>query len=120
MVEQKFPAAYRIRRGADFQRAYRRRATASDPHLLIFACDNDLQHPRLGLSVSRKFGGAVKRNLFKRRVREAFRLSLGQLPPGVDLVVIPRGDRAPELGQTRQSLARLAHRAAARLGRVPS
>ena len=46
--------------------------------------------PRLGLSVSRKMGGAVQRNLFKRQIREIFRLNQARLSAGLELVVIPR------------------------------
>lgn len=51
---------------------------------------DDSTGPRLGLTVSRKVGGAVVRNRVKRRVREWFRLSRAQLSAGVDLVVIAR------------------------------
>ena len=85
-------------RKADFARVYAAaRASASDDVLLIYACENELTHARLGLSVSRKVGGAVQRNRWKRILREAFRLSVEQLPAGVDLVVIPRAAAAPEL-----------------------
>jgi ribonuclease P protein component len=45
---------------------------------------------RLGLTVSRKIGGAVARNRVKRMLREFFRLSYDRLPFQVDLVVVAR------------------------------
>lgn len=46
--------------------------------------------PRLGLTVSRRVGGSVVRNLVKRRIRESFRARRGLLPASVDVVVIAR------------------------------
>jgi ribonuclease P protein component len=114
----RFPAAMRIRRGLDFKRAYDARATAVDGLLLVFAVGNDLPHARLGLSVSRKVGGAVQRNRWKRRIRAAFRLERDALPAGVDLVVIPRAQQEPEFVELRASLVRLAERAARKIRRV--
>jgi ribonuclease P protein component len=48
--------------------------------------------PRLGLSVSRKVGGAVERNRVKRLLREAFALESVRLPQGTDAVVVARTD----------------------------
>ena len=117
-ADQRFPAKYRIRRQADFQRTYRQRVSASDGNLLVFGVANGLPHCRVGLSVSRKVGGAVVRNRWKRLIREAFRTSCPRLPEGLDLVVIPRKKDKPELCQIQSSLADLAHRIARRLART--
>jgi ribonuclease P protein component len=115
MADARFPSAYRIRRQADFERAYRRRCAASDDLLLVFGCENQLPHPRLGLSVSRKHGNAVVRNHWKRRLRDVFRRNREQLPPGVDLVIVPKASAEPPLEDLLRSLVRLAQRATRRL-----
>jgi len=46
--------------------------------------------PRLGVAVGRRFGPAVQRNLFKRRIREVFRLNKHGLPRGWDILISPK------------------------------
>jgi ribonuclease P protein component len=116
-IDQRFLPHYRIRRGADFQRAFRRRASVADSCIIVFGHPNGLPHPRLGLSVSRKVGGAVMRNRWKRLLREAFRLARPQLPDGIDLIVIPRAGTEPMLAALMESLARLAERLEKKLKR---
>src|SRR3954468_4375343 len=86
-----------LRRPADFKRVYDRRRSVSTEALIVYAAPNDLSHNRIGLSVSRKFGGAVQRNRLRRLYREAYRLTRHQMPRGLDLVLIPRSKVAPPL-----------------------
>ena len=115
MVDQRFGAKYRLRRKADFQRAYQRHRAVSDGLLLVYACENDLAHSRLGMSVSRKVGKAVERNRWKRLIREAFRLHREELPIGLDLIVIPKAPKPPHLTELQQSLIGLTKRAVKKL-----
>jgi ribonuclease P protein component len=110
-----FRETSRMKRPAEFERCYGRKRSASDSVLIVYACENGLSHPRLGCSVSKKLGGSVARNRYKRLLREAFRLEQHDLPPGVDLVVIPRSGPEPVLERIRKSLVKLARQAASRL-----
>jgi ribonuclease P protein component len=118
MTGHGLPAHYRLKSRADFQQVFATRQSAADGVLRIHACASKTCHPRLGLSVSRRLGGAVERNRYKRLLREAFRLSFAELPD-LDLVVIPQGRRTAELAQFQASLVALANRLDKRLTRLP-
>ena len=107
-----FPKTARLLKSAEFDRVFKRRRSRGDGVLVVYAGENDLGAPRLGLVVSRKAGNAVVRNRWKRCLREAFRLSQHELP-AVDLVVLPRPQAVPTMPLVRKSLLRLAHEAAA-------
>jgi len=77
----------------DFERVYAARRAVHTRSLVLFACPNGLAFARLGVSVGKKHGDAVRRNRLKRVLRAAFRLSRHLLPPGNDYVLVPkRGD----------------------------
>lgn len=110
-----FPQSRRLKTTAQFQHVYGRKRSASDPVLIVYACENELGHPRLGCSVSKKVGNAVVRNRYKRLFREAFRLLQHDLPQGTDFVLIPRPGPEPTQKNVKESLLKLAIQAAKRL-----
>jgi ribonuclease P protein component len=112
-----FSKAEHLRSGADFRRVYEARRSVADSRLIIYACFNHLPHTRIGFSVSRKVGNAVRRNRLRRLYREAFRLTKTDLPKSLDLVLIPRGADEPSLVDLKRSLLHLANQLAQRLAR---
>ena len=94
------PRSGRLSRSADFERVYRRGRSHGNRHLVLYAFPRgaEADGPRLGVSVSRKVGGAVHRNKVKRLLREAFRAREADLPPDHDYVVVARPE-ARELAE---------------------
>ena len=107
----------RLSRSAEFERVYRQGRSKANRYLVLYAFpreegSDDDDGPRLGLSVSRRVGGAVDRTRVKRVLREAFWQEAERLPDGSDYVVVARPDAkglAEREGATgvRRSLAEL-------------
>lgn len=78
----------RLRRRADYLRCYRTGRRRHGALALLYFVPNQLGHPRLGITASRKVGPAVIRHRLKRRIKEIYRRwkHRGKLP-ALDLVI---------------------------------
>jgi ribonuclease P protein component len=88
----------RLSRSGEFDRVYRDGSSFATRHLVLYSFprgDDESGEVRLGVSVSRKVGGAVARNKVKRALREAFWSLSDRLPPRHDFVLVAR----PEIGE---------------------
>ncbi|HMP05305.1 MAG TPA: ribonuclease P protein component [Lacipirellulaceae bacterium] len=104
----------RLLRPTEFARVMAARMSCVDGMLRVYGVANDLGHPRLGLTVSRKVGGAVERTRWKRALREAFRLEQHRLP-ALDIVCLPHRTATADVHQLRLSLPKLARQLETRL-----
>lgn len=84
-------AAVTLKKNHEFQRMYRKGASAVGPFLVVYCRRNSLGRNRLGLTVSVKLGKAVVRNRVRRRLREIYRLNAHRLNTGWDIVLVARG-----------------------------
>jgi ribonuclease P protein component len=85
-----YPRSHRLSGKNAFARVFDEKVRESRGPLTAYAAPNDLLHPRLGISISRRVGTAPRRNRIKRLLREAFRLHQYDLPVGYDLVITVR------------------------------
>lgn len=85
----------RLSRSGEFDRVYKDGTSSANRHVVLYSfprSDEANDHVRLGVSASRKVGGAVERNRAKRALREAFWQESDLLPAGHDFVLVARAD----------------------------
>ena len=87
-MRRRFGPDRRLHARREFTRAYDTGQKVHGRYVTVFLFATDRPVCRLGVTATRKFGDAVRRNLAKRRLREIFRTS--DLPPGLDVVIVPK------------------------------
>jgi ribonuclease P protein component len=82
-------AKYRLRRSADFRAVSAERTGAGDQVLRVRIRANSTGAPRIGISVTKRVGGAVQRNRLRRQLRAAVAERLPTMT-GFDVVLMPQ------------------------------
>lgn len=81
---------FRVKKEKDFNAIFKEGKSFANRKFVIYRLENNEQHFRVGLSVSKKLGNAVMRNQIKRRIRHILIEHKDQLVENVDFVVIAR------------------------------
>ncbi len=87
---KKFPKSARILTSSHYKFFHKHSSRLFGKHIAIDIRQGRSAAPKLGLTVSKKFGKAHDRNRFKRVVREAFREIYGSLPDDLEMNISPR------------------------------
>jgi len=87
MGQYSFTRAEKLLKGKDFISARKEGKKVTGRNLVVFFKKNNLGIRRLGLAVSSKVGGAVKRSRIKRLLREFFRLNKELFPSSTDIFI---------------------------------
>jgi ribonuclease P protein component len=109
-MDQRAGKIYRLTRRKDIENVFATGRSVRDSLLTILALPNGRAFARCGVGVSKRHGGAVRRNRVKRLCREAFRLSRQDVAPGWDYMIVPRVSSRLELPAIRDSIVSLARR----------
>ena len=102
-----------LRSTEDFRRVRRSGRSWAHPLLVLFVAPGTEPATRVGISVSKRVGGAVVRNRVKRRIREIMREQLSSLRPGWDLMIVARqGSATATYAELSEAMTRLLGKAA--------
>ena len=90
MIKLNFPRELRLLTPAQFKSVFSNPIKASSAEITLLAIPNTEQHPRMGLTVAKRYvKRANQRNRIKRVIRDSFRLNQHDIPH-LDIVVLVR------------------------------
>lgn len=82
---------FRVKKNEEFQEVFKKGTSSANRQFVVYTLKKPEQaHFRIGLSVSKKLGNAVKRNQIKRYIRQAFHEFEGQIHNDADYIIIAR------------------------------
>lgn len=117
--EHSYQPHERLRTKAEYERVLTRKCCARGKHLIVYGCENEVSHPRLGRVVGKRWGNAVARNRYRRWLREAFRRTKSAMP-AIDIVVMIVQKHGMNYATIETELASLARQAQQKLRLKPT
>ena len=109
----KMEKKFRLKKNYQFNYVYKHGKSVTGELCTLVYCKNNGTSPRIGISVSKKIGKAVKRNKLKRRLREIVGLIILDLNPGYNYIFLPKTPASDSsFVQLKQSVEKLITKAA--------
>ncbi|MCL5959637.1 MAG: ribonuclease P protein component [Chloroflexi bacterium] len=84
------PKQFRLTKESQFKKLRDQGFSRANPLVVLYALPNETGLTRIGVTASKRIGRAVIRNRVRRLIKEAFRLRLGLVQPGWDVLFIAR------------------------------
>ena len=112
--DHRFPRSCRLTSRRQFISVYEKGRRVSSSSLVLFGLPNSCGECRLGITVTRKIGSAVRRNRIKRVLRDIFRRNRAAMSPALDVVI---NARPPAVGAESAALEKEFLKTFARLAR---
>ena len=109
IVSNRLSQRMRLRKSFEFKQVKRKGMRFRDNALWVQGyVDESVGAKKIGIIATKRLGGAVRRNLAKRRMRELFRQSQHLVKPGSHIVVLPRTESlALSYGELRKRFLKL-------------
>lgn len=83
--------SYRVKKEKEFQKVFVSGKSSANRNFVVYVLPKkDQKHFRIGISVGKKVGNAVRRNAVKRKIRASVQALGEQLLPDVDFIIIAR------------------------------
>lgn len=79
-----------VKESRDFQKIIEKGKCYKNRYYVMYHLENNLNHYRFGISISKKTGNAVIRNLYKRKLRNIIDANKKLYPKNQDYIIIIR------------------------------
>ena len=81
---------YRLKKNYQYNYVYKHAESVADKNFVMLYCPSNTKQTKVGFSVSKKYGKAVKRNRIRRQLKAAVSNCMSEIKDGYNLIFIPR------------------------------
>jgi ribonuclease P protein component len=94
-----------LKKNFEFMRAYKKGRFFVGKYLILYLVPNRKGNSRLGIAASKKIGKSVRRNRYRRLIKENYRLIEDRVKPGFDMVFVARSqDILPKFNDVKKEM----------------